>query len=111
MFAFVNDLWIGLALSAFLGFHGSLIAVPMQTVIQQHTPENMRGKVFGLLNNAENIAVSLPLALAAVALDLASSTWGEIRGLQVVMIVSSLIVVFLGTWAWSRTHNALEKVL
>jgi len=39
----------------------------MQTTIQAETPEEMRGKVFGLQNNATNIALSLPLALAGVA--------------------------------------------
>jgi MFS family permease len=111
MFAFVNNLWLGLALSTVLGFHSALIAVPMQTVIQQYSDENMIGKVYGLLNNAENIALSLPLALAAVALDTSTSFWGEVAGLQVVMVSSSAIVLLLGMWAWSRTHNALQKVL
>lgn len=39
----------------------------MQTTIQSQTPEAMRGKVFGLQNNAINIALSLPLVLAAQA--------------------------------------------
>jgi sugar phosphate permease len=60
-------------LAGILGFNGALVAVPMQTAIQQYTPEHMRGKVFSLLNNAENIAVSLPLAFAAVVLDLSTS--------------------------------------
>ncbi|MGK7944769.1 MAG: arabinose efflux permease, partial [Microcystaceae cyanobacterium] len=41
--------------------------VPMQTMIQAETPVEMRGKVFGLQNNAVNIALSLPLALAGIA--------------------------------------------
>lgn len=48
------------------------IYVPMQTTVQAETPEEMRGKVFGLQNNAVNIALSLPLALAGVA----QSLWG-----------------------------------
>ncbi|CAN1213206.1 MFS transporter [Tumidithrix helvetica PCC 7403] len=111
MFAFVSNLWLSLIVSGFLGFHGALIAVPMQTAIQKYTPENMRGKVFGLLNNAENIAASLPLVLAAVALDLSTSFFGQKLGFQIVMIACSLIVAFLGIWAWTHTHKALEKVL
>jgi len=111
MLAFVNNLWLGLALCGVLGFHGALVIVPMQTVIQHYTPENMLGKVYGLLNNAENIALSLPLALAAVALDTSASFLGPVLGLQVVMVTSSSIVILLGVWAWSRTHNALQKVL
>ncbi|MCA6587576.1 MAG: MFS transporter [Pseudanabaena sp.] len=115
MFAFVSNLWVGLAVGSFIGIHGAMIAIPMQTAIQEHTPENMRGKVFGLLNNGENIAASLPLALIAIALDIATSTFGGrekgFLGFQIVLIVFSIIVIALGTWAWKRTKNALQKVL
>ncbi|NET49247.1 MAG: MFS transporter, partial [Merismopedia sp. SIO2A8] len=50
-----------------LGVFAALIGIPMQTTIQAETPESMRGKVFGLQNNAVNIALSLPLALAGIA--------------------------------------------
>ena len=111
MFAFVSNLWVGLAIGCFIGVNGALVAIPMQTTVQQHTPENMRGKVFGLLNNAENIAASLPLALTAIALDLATSSFGKQSGFQMVMVILSLIVLALGTWAWNRTKRALQKVL
>lgn len=52
-----------------LGAFAAVIGVPMQTTIQQETPEEMRGKVFGLQNNAVNIALSVPLALAGVAVS------------------------------------------
>jgi MFS family permease len=111
MFAFVSNLWVGLAVGGFIGIHGALVAIPMQTAIQKHTPENMRGKVFGLLNNGENIAASLPLALTAIALDLSTGAFGKQFGFQIVMIILSIIVLALGTWAWNRTKKALQKVL
>jgi MFS family permease len=111
MFALVKDLWLALTLAVILGFNGSLVGVPMLTVIQKYTPENMRGKVFGLLNNAENIAISLPLAVAAVTLDASISWLGEVQGLQFVMVVCSAIVLGLGLWSWSITRRALAKVL
>ncbi len=61
-----HNLWLTLIITAVLGFFGSLIGVPMQTTIQAETPPEMRGKVFGLQNNAVNIALSLPLALAGI---------------------------------------------
>jgi len=54
----------------------------MQTTIQAETPPDMRGKVFGLQNNAVNIALSLPLALAGIAETL--------LGLQGVLIILAL---------------------
>ena len=52
MFAFTRQLWLGFSLSALFGFGASLINGPMQALIQEQTPESMRGKVFGLENNA-----------------------------------------------------------
>jgi MFS family permease len=60
-------LWLVLLLTAILGAFASLVGVPMQTTIQAETPPEMRGKVFGLQNNAINIALTLPLALAGIA--------------------------------------------
>jgi predicted MFS family arabinose efflux permease len=53
-----------LALCALLGVGAAVLAIPAQTTIQEDTPEEQRGKVFGLQNNLINIALSLPLALA-----------------------------------------------
>jgi len=62
-----GNLWLSLMMSVFTGAFAALIGVPMQTTIQSETPPDMRGKVFGLQNNAVNIALSLPLVLAAEA--------------------------------------------
>jgi predicted MFS family arabinose efflux permease len=67
MSIFTNNLWMCLLMTTLLGFFAALVGVPMQTTIQAETPANMRGKVFGLQNNAINIALSLPLALAGVS--------------------------------------------
>lgn len=64
---FTEQLWGAIALITLLGIFGAVVGVPMQTTIQAETPEEMRGKVFGLQNNAINIALSLPLVLAGVA--------------------------------------------
>jgi len=61
-----------LLLCAVLGVGAALLAIPAQTTIQEDTPEEMRGKVFGLQNNLINIALSLPLALAGAVV----SRWG-----------------------------------
>lgn len=50
-----------------LGFFAALMGIPLQTTLQEETPADMRGKVFGLQNNGVNIALSLPLVLASVA--------------------------------------------
>ena len=64
---FNQQLTSALGLIALLGIFAAIVGIPMQTTIQAETPEAMRGKVFGLQNNAVNIALSLPLALAGIA--------------------------------------------
>jgi predicted MFS family arabinose efflux permease len=64
---FTHNLWATILLITLVGVFGAVVGVPMQTTIQAETPEDMRGKVFGLQNNAINIALSLPLVLAGVA--------------------------------------------
>ena len=65
--AMERSLWPSLVGIACLGCAGALVGVPMQTLIQEETPQEMRGKVFGLQNNLVNIALSLPLAVASIA--------------------------------------------
>ncbi|MFM2304753.1 MAG: hypothetical protein RLZZ135_2165 [Cyanobacteriota bacterium] len=65
--SFSQSLWLSLLCLVAMGAFGSAIVIPMQTTIQSETPEEMRGKIFGLQNNATNIATSLPLALTGLA--------------------------------------------
>jgi MFS family permease len=89
---FTHQLWITLGLIGALGTFAALVAVPMQTTIQAETPEEMRGKVFGLQNNAVNIALSLPLALAGIA-----ETY---LGLQAVFLILSGLAIAGGVTTW-----------
>ncbi len=87
-----QQLWLALVMTMLLGGFAALVGVPMQTTIQAETPEAMRGKVFGLQNNAINIALSLPLALAGVA-----ETY---FGLQPVLLTLALVVMAGGILSW-----------
>jgi MFS family permease len=103
VFTFVNNLWLGLGLSALLGMGASLIGVPMQTLIQQQTPPAMHGKVFGFQNNAVNIALSAPLAIAGPLTDAV--------GLRTVLVGMSVLVTLVGVWAWQNTRRVLRDVI
>ena len=87
-----TNLWLALVMTALMGAFAALIGIPMQTTIQSQTPPEMRGKVFGLQNNAVNIALSLPLVLAAEA---------EARfGLETVILSLAAIVLIGGIFTW-----------
>ena len=79
-----------LVLCAVLGVGSSLLAIPAQTTIQEDTPEDQRGKVFGLQNNLINIALSLPLVLAGALVSrygLLPVLWG----MAAIVLVAALI--------------------
>lgn len=61
-----HSLPLALTWNLALGLGAALVAIPLQTLLQTETPEEVRGKVFGLQNNAVNIALSLPLAVTGV---------------------------------------------
>lgn len=65
--SFSQSLWLSLLCLVGMGVFSASVAIPSTTTIQSETPEEMRGKVFGLQNNAINIALSLPLALTGLA--------------------------------------------
>lgn len=90
-----------LLLIAALGGFAAIVGVPMQTAIQEETPEAMRGKVFGLQNNAINIALSLPLALAGVA--------ETFLGLRVVFLGLAALVVAGGVLTWYISRTGLNQ--
>jgi MFS family permease len=102
IFAFVHNIWIGLLCGGVLGLGASLVAVPTQTLVQEKTPESLRGKVFGFQNNVVNIAVSLPLVIIAPLTDR--------FGLQPVLWGMSMIVTIAGILTWRATAQVLEEV-
>lgn len=80
-----HNLALTLVMLLSLGCFAAMVAIPMQTTIQEKTPEEMRGKVFGLQNNAVNIALSLPLALVGLA--------ESYLGLQIVLIGLGVLAI------------------
>lgn len=93
-------LWISLILIGALGFFGAMVGIPMQTTIQEKTPEDMRGKVFGLQNNVVNIALSLPLALAGIA--------ETFLGLRAVFGLLAALVAIGGFLTWSLVKSTQD---
>lgn len=97
-----KNLGLSLMMIALMGAFAALVGVPMQTTIQSETPVDMRGKVFGLQNNAVNIALSLPLALAGIAETL--------FGLQPVLLSLAMLSISGGLLTYYITPNpALGK--
>ncbi len=97
------QLWPSLGLLGGLGLFGAMVGIPMQTTIQEETPEDMRGKVFGLQNNVVNIALSLPLALAGIA--------ETFLGLRAVFGLLAMLVAMGGFFTWSLIKAPSDESL
>ena len=98
-----HNLWLALAMTALIGAFAALVGVPMQTTIQSRTPEAMRGKVFGLQNNAVNIALSLPLVLAAEA-ETRFGLPGVMWGLAAIAALGGIL-----TWYMMQDDDVLDR--
>jgi predicted MFS family arabinose efflux permease len=81
-----------------MGFFAAMVGVPMQTLMQVETDREFHGKVFGLENNANNIALSLPLALAGVAESL--------FGLTPVLLFLAAAAIAGGVLSWYINENS-----
>ncbi len=89
--SFSQSLWLSLLCLVTMGLFGAGVVLPMQTLIQSETPEEMRGKVFGLQNNATNIALSLPLALTGLA-ETAVGVPAVLLGLAAISAIGGIFV-------------------
>ncbi|MGJ3251051.1 MAG: MFS transporter [Elainellaceae cyanobacterium] len=98
---FTERLFPALGCIMLMGSFAALVGIPMQTTIQAETPEAMRGKVFGLQNNAVNIALSLPLALAGVAENFV--------GLQAVFLGLAALAISGGVVTWYISRKGTAK--
>jgi MFS family permease len=76
-----------------LGFMNAVVSVAAQTVLQEHTDESSRGKVFGALGMMVNIAATLPIFFAGILADLTNVQ-------SVITALGLLLLVFAGAQYW-----------
>lgn len=77
-----------------LGTGMVLIFIPLQTLIQEYTPFNVRGRVFSTLNTMVNLGTVLPLLFTATLVDL--------FGLRFILLVMGAFIILLGVFAKKR---------
>lgn len=84
--------WIVAILVFALGFMNAVVSSAAQTLIQENTTDETRGKVFGALNMMVNIAATLPIFFASIIADFTSVT-------KVVSVLGiSLLIYAVGQW-------------
>jgi predicted MFS family arabinose efflux permease len=103
LFIFIDNQPLALGLCIFLGVGAAFVNVPMQTLIQQQTPPEMHGKLFGFQNHAINIALTAPLLITTKLVNA--------FGLSIVLLGMSVVVGAIGIWSWQNTRKVLQDVI
>ncbi len=97
---FIRILFLGLArtysirifisscIAFVLGFSNSLIFVPSNTLVQEHSSDQIRGKIYGALNSASALISILPVILAG--------WFADTFGVGFSLIILGIIVFMIG---------------
>ena len=86
--------WTVATLVFTLGMLNAIISATAQTVLQENSSEENRGKIFGALNMFINSAATFPILLTGVLADLLSVT-------EVVMLMGAGVIMF-ASWQLRR---------
>lgn len=79
--------FLSLFLGIGLGLGYVFIYIPLQTLIQEHTPFNVRGRVFGTLSTLATLAAALPLFITTSLADIIGTRY-------VLMIIGIGLLIF-----------------
>jgi MFS family permease len=96
----VSLLAIVVALALVLGFAYAWVAVPAQTQLQEELPEDVRGRVFGVLNMLVSVASLLPIIIVGPVADLV--------GTPAVIMGSAIVVALTGVASILRAHPRID---
>jgi MFS family permease len=86
--AFTSLLAIVVLIALIAGMAYSAVAIPAQTQLQEDLPEDVRGRVFGILNMLVSIASFLPIIIVGPVSDFVGTTR--------VLVVVGCVVTFAG---------------
>ena len=92
-----NALTLAAVILFVLGAVNALVIVPSQTAVQQHTPEELRGRIFGVLATMVNAASFLPILFAGVLADT--------LGVVVMMVLLGLSVFLSGFYVLDKANT------
>ena len=88
---FVSLLAVVVVIAFVAGVAYAFVAIPAQTQLQEELPEDVRGRVFGVLNMLVSVASFVPIILVGAIIDALGK-----NGTTVVIIAVGLIILVLG---------------
>ena len=90
----VSDLHLALVLIGLLGLGNIFITSLIQTILQQHIPRQIRGRVFGVQNMMINSAFVFPVILAGWLADMYGVMWA-LGGMGWLVLATGVAGIFL----------------
>jgi MFS family permease len=109
--ALTSLLAVVVVIAFFAGIAYAVVAIPAQTQLQEDLPEDVRGRVFGVLNMLVSVASFLPIILVGPISDLVGTT-------AVILFVAILIslsgvasVIRRGRLAPAETRSTAETMV
>ena len=93
---------IVIAVAFILGIAYAFVAIPAQTQLQEELPENVRGRVFGVLNMLVSIASFLPIIIVGPIAD--------VVGTPIVVQGAALVTLLVAVGSILRAHPSHEAL-
>ena len=85
-----------------LGGANAFLEVPVNTLIQENTPINIRSRIFGLLSSIIGVTSILPIILAGLVADT--------FGVRVVILIASLTLLALSVYNELLTRKVSDSM-
>lgn len=82
--------WIVASLMLVLGLINAIISVSAQTILQENSANEERGRIFGALNMMINIAATLPILFAGVLTDLLHSVTRVVTAVGIIILLFAI---------------------
>jgi MFS family permease len=83
--------WFGFPLLIALGFSNSLLEIPVNTLIQEHTPEAVRSRIYGVIATIIGVAAIIPV--------IGAGTVADIFGVRILMFGAGVALLFFGLFS------------
>jgi len=99
-FLFSKPIVFSLPILICLGLAYIFMYVPLQTLIQEHTPFNVRGRVFGFLSTIVTLASAIPMLVTTTLIDF--------FGIRLILFILGGGILFLATIARSQYKAVLS---
>jgi MFS family permease len=96
---FRAPLFLSIFLGICLGFSFALIFAPSQTLVQEHTPFDVRGRVFAVINSLISLAALVPTLLTAALVD--------VLGIRVVLLGMGGAIIALSIYSFRGKYGLL----